>query len=133
MQFGQWLSEQQGNLVKVLWEKQKQAQESLVRELCQSLRRTNSTSGGAKGGNPPNHYHLSKLTPEDDTEAYLYAFEATATAANWSAAQWVTILGPYLTSPAQIVLRMILTQDVLDYQRVNAAVFDRYEVTETRR
>lgn len=68
--------------MKALWEEQKQVQEVLVRELCQYLRRTNSTSGGAECGNPANYYRLSKLSPEDNVEAYLYAFEATTTAAN---------------------------------------------------
>lgn len=42
----------------------------------------------------------------------------------------VTILGPYLTGPAQVVLRTTPAQDALDYQRVKATIVDRYEVTE---
>lgn len=44
--------------------------------------------------------------------------------------QWVTILGPYMTGSVQVVLRTSPAQEVSDYQRVEAAILDRYEVTE---
>lgn len=68
---------------------------------------------GSDGGMPPTYFGLSKLTPEDDVEAYLYSFEATATAVRWPHSQWVTILGLYLTGPAQ---------EATDYQKVKAAI-----------
>lgn len=43
-----------------------------------------------------NYYRLSKLNPKDDIEAYLNAFETTATMPHWSIFKWVTILGPYV-------------------------------------
>lgn len=66
---------------------------------------------------------------EDNIEALVHAFKATAMAASWPHAQWVTILGPYLTGPAQIVLKTSPTTDLDDYIRVKVAVLDRYEVT----
>lgn len=67
---------------------------------------------------------------DNDTEAYLYSFEMTATAACWSPAEWVTILSPYLMGQAQVVLRTMPAQEVSSYQRVKAANLDHYEVTE---
>lgn len=55
--------------------------------------------GRSRGRLHPTYYRLSKLSLEDDIEAYLYTFETTATAARWPPAQWVTILVPYLTGP----------------------------------
>lgn len=67
-------------------------------------------------------------------EAYLFTFEATATATRWPPMQWVTILGPYLTGPTQIVLKTMPTQEATNYPRVKTAILDRYEVTdETQR
>lgn len=76
------------------------------------------------------YFRLSKLTHDDDVEAYLYAFEASATAARWPHVQWVTILGPYLTGPIQIILKTMPTQEATDYPCVKAAILDRYEVTD---
>lgn len=76
-QFGKWLTDQQGQLVKALWNKQRQAQASCIRDLCQSLRGAGSGSPGTESGPKPNYFRLSKSTPEDDIEAYLYAFEST--------------------------------------------------------
>lgn len=48
--------------------------------------------------------------------------------------QWVTILGPYLTGPAQIVLKTLPPLELANYDQVKEAILDRYEVTpETHR
>lgn len=67
---------------------------------------------------------------EDDIEECLYAFEMTATTAHWPQAQWVMILEPYLTSPAQIILKTIPAQDITNYEQVKAAILDCYRVME---
>lgn len=71
-----------GKLVKTLWDEQKQAQESLVRDLCQPLRETTPGPGGVETGTPPMYYCLSKLALEDNIEAYLYTFEKTEPVGN---------------------------------------------------
>lgn len=86
--------------------------------------------GGAEGNANPIYYCLSKLTLEDNIEDYLYNFETTATTTRWPPAQWVTILGPNLTEPAQVVLKTIPAQEATGYQQVKATILDRYEVTE---
>lgn len=126
-QFGQWLTDQQEKRVKALWQKQCQAQENLVKDLCQSLKETQPSVWRHRGRLrssllPP------KLTPQDDIGAYLYAFKITATMARWPAMQW--ILGLYLTSPAQVVLKNMPSQEIANYQRVEVVILDHYEVTE---
>lgn len=74
------------------------------------------------------------MTAEDDIEAFLHYFEATALAARWGKSQWVTILGPYLSGPAQVLLKTMPASEIGNYELVKAAILDRYEVTpETQR
>lgn len=54
-QFGQWLTDQHGKLVKSLWDEQKQTQESLVREVYCFLRGTAPVPVGAETGQPPTY------------------------------------------------------------------------------
>lgn len=50
--------------------------------------------------------------------------------AKWLTGQWVTNLGPYLTGPAQVVLKTMTSQEASDYQKVKTDILDHYEVTE---
>lgn len=132
-QFGQWLAEQQSHLVTELWKEQQQAQDWLVKGLCDVLREqplwrpSHETTSGLP-------CRLSKQTPNNDVEAFLHSFEVTALAANWPRSRWVTILGPYLTGLAQVLLKTLLMQDMSDYEKVKAAILDQYEITlETQR
>lgn len=81
-QFGQWLAERQEKLVTELWREQRQAQEMLIKGLCDVLKVQPGLGPGRITPNPV-QYRLSKLTSKDDIEAFLFAFEATATAAGW--------------------------------------------------
>lgn len=47
---------------------------------------------------------MTKMTTEDDPEAYLYTFERMAVMAGWSRYQWTTILALYLTGPIQMTV-----------------------------
>lgn len=87
------------------------------------------------GRNPEMSYHsptcfrLGNLTREDDVETSFHTFKATAVAAGWSRPQWVTILWPYLTGSAQIVLKALPTQDLNNYDHIKTSILDQYEVT----
>lgn len=76
------------------------------------------------------YFRLAKLTTEDNVEAFLSAFETTAAVAAWPKAQWLQILGPYLTGPAQVVLCTMPAADALNHNWVKLAILDRYEVSE---
>lgn len=65
----------------------------------------------------------------DDVEMFLTSFETTVAVAAWHGAQWVALLGPYLTGPVQVVLWMMLAAEALDYEWVKTAILDRYEVS----
>lgn len=69
-QFSHWLAEQQEKSVKSLWQEKRQAPESLVKDLCQTLQGTHPTAVGAKSFPGQPYSCLSKVTPDDDIEAY---------------------------------------------------------------
>lgn len=102
VQFGQWLTDRQDKVVTNMWREQRQAQENLVKGLYDALREQPGQGSMYSPANPI-QYLLSNLKGEDDVEAFLHTFETTAIATGWPRPQWVTILGPYLTSPAQVV------------------------------
>ncbi|MGL5295076.1 MAG: hypothetical protein ACRC9V_15200, partial [Aeromonas sp.] len=47
------------------------------------------------------HQLLTKLTAQDDIEAYLHTFEVVATREVWNKSEWARILAPFLTGEAQ--------------------------------
>lgn len=57
-----------------------------------------------------------KMTPDDDPEAHLNAFERTAVAAGWRAQQWSTILIPCLIGPAQQAVNALPLSDQPEFQ-----------------
>lgn len=121
-------------MVAELWKEQRQAQDTLVKGLCDVLKEHGPLASRGHEQNPQIQYRLSKLTSEDDIEAFLHAFETTTLAARWDKAQWVTILGPYLSGPAQVVLKTMPASESGNYESLKAAHLDHYEVTpETQR
>lgn len=102
----------------------------LCKEVMPVPKKDPSGSSGPESTPGPSYFHLSKLALEDDIEAYLYAFETMVMAARWPPALWITILDSYTTRPAQVVLKTIPTQEVTNYERVEATILNRYKVTE---
>ncbi|KAI7799815.1 hypothetical protein IRJ41_012432 [Triplophysa rosa] len=57
---------------------------------------------------------MTKLTAQDDIEAYLHTFEVIATREAWDKAEWVKILAPFLTGEAQrayVALQPLASED----------------------
>lgn len=44
---------------------------------------------------------FSRMTTQDDVEAYLESFERTAAACKWDLSSWVVRIGPLLIDPVQ--------------------------------
>lgn len=65
---------------------------------------------------------LSKQSPEDDIEAYIEVFERTAAHERWPAAEWASILAPFLTGEAQRACRDLSTADARDFQKLKTAI-----------
>lgn len=94
-----------------------------------------ASAGAADGGGatPPGTqlaFHLSRLEPDDDMEAYLTTFERTAALAWWPPTQWTYILGLYLFGPAQMVWRTLPAADIASYSKLKEALLDQYVITE---
>lgn len=75
-------------------------------------------------------FKMTKLTSEDDPEAYLNAFERMATMAGWPQYQWAKILTPYLTGPIQLAIDTLPVTEARDYQKVKKMILNTLNVSE---
>ncbi|XP_072772650.1 uncharacterized protein [Nerophis lumbriciformis] len=67
---------------------------------------------------------LTKLSGEDDVEAYLELFERTAARKKWPVAEWGSILAPFLTGEAQRVCSDLALADAQDFKKLKKAILD---------
>ena len=65
---------------------------------------------------------LTKLSPNDDVEAYLNLFERTAARERWPVADWGSILASYLTGDAQRVCHDLSLADARDFSKLKNAI-----------
>lgn len=61
---------------------------------------------------------------------FFHTYEKMVAVAAWLRAQWVPILGAYVTFPTQVVLRMMPVADALNYDQKEEDILDKYEVSE---
>lgn len=101
--------------------------ESLADRLATGSPRTEK-DGGIKRDRPK--FKLTKMTAEDDPEAYLNAFERMATMAGWPKAQWATMLAPYLSGPVQMAVDTLPVGEVLDYDNMRWMILTTLNITE---
>ena len=69
---------------------------------------------------------------KDDLDSYLLRFERYATVANWPQTNWATQLSALLRGEALGVYSRLSQEDALDYERLKAALLERYDYTEKR-
>lgn len=84
----------------------------------------NPNVGGSKGGTgqmAPLLIMVQKITLEDNPEAYLNAFECTATMARWVEAQWAALLIPSYQTMRQAVNTLPIS-DLNNYQKLCGAI-----------
>ena len=93
--------------------------QAAVGELCRKFERE------AKPPRAPSDV-LTKLTPEDDVEAYIEVFECTATREDWPVADWASILAPFLSGEAQRACRDLPVADARDFVKLKAAILARH-------
>ncbi|KAL6108587.1 uncharacterized protein ACO6RY_19080 [Pungitius sinensis] len=67
---------------------------------------------------------LHRMTEEDDAQAFLEAFEATAEACAWPAVEWAMRLLPLLTGEAQTAAMGLPPAALRDYPMIQKAVVD---------
>ena len=67
---------------------------------------------------------------KDDLDSYLLRFERYATVANWPQTNWATQLSALLRGEALGVYSRLSQEDALDYERLKAALLERYDYTE---
>lgn len=125
--FGQWLIEQQAELVQEMVGQQERGQAMLVRELTRVWKPAEGALGAGPLGRSPWPL-LTKLGESDNIEAYLEVFERTAEAARWPSDQWAIILGPHLLGDALLAVKAMEKVEAMNYEKVKRTILDRYEI-----
>lgn len=87
----------------------------------EAARGTKGATLGAVTASQPS-IMVQKMTWDDDPEAFLYAFEWTATAAGWPEAQWAVVLIPCLIGLAQQAVDTLATADLRNYRKVRDTI-----------
>uniref|UniRef100_A0A8C5LSP2 CCHC-type domain-containing protein n=1 Tax=Leptobrachium leishanense TaxID=445787 RepID=A0A8C5LSP2_9ANUR len=72
---------------------------------------------------------LSKMTAEDDPEAFLLTFERTAEREAWPKTRWAGLLAPLLTGESQKAYYDLESVDAMDYDKVKLEILARRGVT----
>ncbi|MGL5294269.1 MAG: hypothetical protein ACRC9V_10970 [Aeromonas sp.] len=71
------------------------------------------------------HHLLTKLTDQDDVEAYLHTFEVIANREAWDKSEWVKILAPFLMGEAQQAYYALPAAVTEDYDVLKAEILTR--------
>ncbi|XP_069371637.1 uncharacterized protein [Paralichthys olivaceus] len=72
---------------------------------------------------------LPKLGETDDVEAYLHAFEATATREEWPKTQWVGLLAPFLSGETLKAYQDVEASIEQDYDQLKREILSRHGLT----
>ena len=78
----------------------------------------------------PESLKLTKLAKGDDIEAFLMTFERAVEAHGVDRDKRAAILAPQLTGKARLAYAAMTDADARDYDRVKAAIFQRYDINE---
>ena len=108
------------------YERHLQEQENRFEQLVQGLteRRPRPVEVG------PESLKLTKLAEGDDIEAFLTTFERAVEAHGVDRDKRAAILAPQLTGKARLAYAAMTDADAKDYDRVKAAIFQRYDINE---
>ena len=101
-------------------------QMELMRELVE--KNQNGREGWENAFESEEHLRLTKLSEQDDIEAYLTTFERMMKA--YKVAKWVYLLVPQLTGKAQQACAAMAGDDAGDYDSLKGAILKQYNVND---
>ena len=99
-------------------------------DLLQRLVAERPTSASARTSGENEHVRLTRLSDDDDIEAYLTTFERMMEAYEVERARWSFKLAPQLTGKAQQAYAALPPEHAKDYDEVKAAILRRYNINE---
>ena len=115
-------------------ETQMKEQLDMIRSLVECTRTGSEPSGDSRRveehGSVRDKLVLTKLSEEDDIEAYLTTVERMMTMYNVEEGRWAIKLAPQLMGRAQEAYAAMNTDTVRDYKEVKKAILRRYEISE---
>ena len=127
-------------LVKLLIEERRRRDEQmeeqlgLMRSLVEGARSERGGERSASDSRPTSHERetaaLTKLSAEDDIEAFLTTFERVMTVCGVDESRWVVRLAPQLTGRAQKAYAAMSPTDAGVYSEVKKAILRRYDISE---
>ena len=104
--------------------------ESLLQVVGRTQEARSGHSSGAWSSHGDKEAKVSKLSDEDDIEAYLTTFERMMVVYGVPKDQWVFRAAPQLTGKAQQAYAAMAAEDTGDYDQLKAAIFQWYSITE---
>ena len=107
--------------------------DSLLQVVSRSQEATSGHTSGVGSSHGDKEAKISKLSDEDNIEAYLTTFERMMVAYRVPKDRWVFRVAPQLTGKAQQAYAAMAAEDTGDYDQLKAAIFQRYSITETYR
>ncbi|XP_063070441.1 uncharacterized protein LOC134461440 [Engraulis encrasicolus] len=107
-----------------LLEEQRKANQLKAEELQLQKKMAAHSVGPIKASN-----FISKMGSTDNVEAYLHAFEATATREGWPKVQWVGLLAPFLTGESLNAVRDLPPDKLTDYDALKTEILSRHGLT----
>jgi len=105
-----------------------QQQMDVLRELVEGVRQQGDTA--ARKAEHDKDVKVSKLTQDDDIEAYLLTFERLMQAYEIKPERWAFKLAPQLVGKAQQAYAALTPEAAADYEQLKKAILRRYDVNE---
>ena len=124
------LREEEMRRERALREEEVHQQMALLRGLVEGIHKQGETAEMRAEKDRDRGVKITKLTEDDDIEAYLTTFERLMRVHEVKEDRWAFKLAPQLTGKAQKAYAGMGATEAGDYEKLKAAILKRYDITE---